>query len=77
MSTEQQRFYCYSTTLMHFLKANGLRYLYTALHERTGNRMWVFERDATLRSLLDEYDVRKAQARVEGRISNASPTLGA
>lgn len=73
MSTEQQRnntrFFCYSTTLMHFLKANGLRYVYTTLHDRTGNRMWVFERDDTLRSLLDEYDDRKAQARAEGTLS--------
>ena len=75
MSTETKRnqtqFFCYSTTLMHFLKANGLRFTYTTLHDRTGNRMWVFERDATLRSLLDEYDARKAQARVDGRIRNA------
>lgn len=71
MSTKQERFFCYSTTLMHFLKANGLRYVYTTLHDRTGNRMWVFERDSALRSLLDEYDARKAQARVEGRIVNA------
>lgn len=69
MSTENKRFYCYSTTLMHFLKANGLRYVYTTLHDRTGNRMWVFERDATLRSLLDEYDARKAQAHADGTIS--------
>jgi len=30
--------------------------------------MWVFRRDDRLRSLLDEYDERKAQARREGRI---------
>lgn len=71
MSTKQQsNFFCYSTTLMHFLKANGVRYVYTTLHNRTGNRMWVFERDDTLRSLLDEYDARKAQARVNGTIGN-------
>ncbi len=62
------RFYCYSTTLMHFLKANGLRYVYTTLHDRTGNRMWVFDRTDGLRTLLDEYDARKAQARAEGRL---------
>ncbi len=64
-------FYCYSTTLMHFLKANGLRYKYATTHSRTGNRMWVFERDDGLRSLLDEYDDRKAQARAEGRLRDA------
>lgn len=62
-------FYCYSTTLMHFLKANGLRYVYRSKHERTGAHMWVFKRDKELRGLLDEYDERKAQARREGRIS--------
>lgn len=66
---EQTRFYCYSTTLMHFLKASGLRFTYTALHDRTGNRMWVFERTDSLRTLLDEYDARKAQARVNGTLS--------
>jgi len=66
MSTD---FYCYSTTLMHFLKANGLRYVYKGRHNRTGNRMWVFKRDDELRALLDEYDRRKAQAKREGRIS--------
>ena len=66
---ENELFYCYSTTLMHFLKANGLRYEYRSKHERTGAKMWVFKRDKELRGLLDEYDERKAQARREGRIS--------
>ena len=61
-------FFCYSTTLMHFLRANGLRYESVTEHRRTGNRMWVFKRDDTLRKLLDEYDERKAKARREGRI---------
>lgn len=65
-------FYCYSTTLMHFLKANGLRYKYATTHSRTGKRMWVFKRDDTLRSLLDEYDARKAKARQEGRLERNS-----
>ena len=62
------KFYCYSTTLMHFLKANGLRYEFAANHNRTGNRMWVFKRDERLGELLDEYDERKAQARNNGVI---------
>lgn len=69
---KDELFYCYSTTLMHFLKANGLRYKYVTTHDRTGKRMWVFKRDDTLRSLLDEYDARKAQARQEGRIDRNS-----
>ena len=55
-------FYCYSTTLMHFLKANGVRYKYETRHKRTDKRMWVFERNNALSTLLDEYDARKAQA---------------
>lgn len=58
-------FFCYSTTLMHFLKANGLRYKYTALHKRTGNRMWVFNRTDELKRYLDEYDARKALAKAQ------------
>lgn len=69
------RFYCYSTTLMHFLKANGLRYKYASTHDRTGNRMWVFDRTDDLRTLLDEYDARKAQARAEGRINMSEGRL--
>lgn len=53
------KLYCYSTTLMHFLKANGIRYEYTTLHKRTGNRMWVFTKTDAVKSLLDEYDERK------------------
>lgn len=62
-------FYCYSTTLMYFLKANGLRYKYKTRHKRTGKLMWVFERTSELSALLDEYDERKAQAKAQGRIS--------
>lgn len=75
MSERKERFYCYSTTLMHFLKANGLRYKFTTLHNRTGNRMWVFERNDELRVLLDEYDARKAQARVEGRLNDVEESI--
>mgnify|MGYP006946504093 CR=1 FL=1 len=62
------KFFCYSTTLMHFLKANGLRYEYVTRHKRTGNRMWVFKRTDELRRLLDEYDARKAAAKRAGRL---------
>lgn len=62
-------FYCYSTTLMHFLKASGLRYKYKTRHKRTCKLMWVFERTSELSALLDEYDERKARAKAQGRIS--------
>lgn len=65
---DKSMFFCYSTTLMHFLKANGLRYEYKTKHKRTGNRMWVFKRTDELRRLLDEYDARKAAAKREGRM---------
>lgn len=66
--TQLDDFYCYSSTLMHFLKASGLRYTYRTKHKRTGADMWVFKRNDELRALLDEYDDRKAQARLNGRI---------
>ena len=69
MLNSERLFYCYSTTLMHFLKANGLRYEYKTKHRRTGNDMWVFKRDNALGDLLDEYDERKAQARSKGRLN--------
>lgn len=64
----EELFYCYSTTLYHFLRANGLRYEYATRHRRTGNRMWVFRRTDELRRLLDEYDARKEAAKRAGRL---------
>ncbi|KMK75445.1 hypothetical protein [Alkalihalobacillus pseudalcaliphilus] len=54
------KLFCYSTTLMYFLRSNGVRYEYTTLHKRTGNRMWVFAKTDRVKALLDEYDARKA-----------------
>jgi len=64
----EKYFYCYSTTLMHFLKASGIKYEYKTSHNRTGKRMWVFLRTDNLKRALDEYDARKAQAKSQGRI---------
>jgi hypothetical protein len=55
-------FYCYSTNLYHFLKANGQRYICTGLHEKTMNKFWLFAKTPELSRLLDEYDQRKANA---------------
>lgn len=52
-------FYCYSTTLYHFLKANGERYICTGLHENTKCKFWQFKKTARIKELLDEYDERK------------------
>lgn len=57
-----QYFYCYSTNLYHFLKANGQRYICTGLHEKTKNKFWLFAKTPELSRLLDEYDQRKAAA---------------
>ncbi|TFW48978.1 hypothetical protein [Bacillus sp. 005/A4HT-01/001] len=57
------KFFCYSTTLMYFLKANAIRYDYVTRHRRTKNRMWVFNRDERLTELLAEYDARKAASK--------------
>ncbi|MFU8688465.1 hypothetical protein ACNA6I_01405 [Rossellomorea sp. FS2] len=55
-------FFCYSTTLYHFLKANQQRYIVAGLHERTHNKFWLFEKTPELNRLLDEYDERKESA---------------
>lgn len=55
-------FYCYSTTLYHFLKANCQRYITTGLHEKTLRKFWLFDKTPELNRLLDEYDERKAAA---------------
>lgn len=54
-------FFCYSTTLYHFLRANGQRYVCSGLHEKTMNKFWLFEKTEELKRLLDEYDQRKAE----------------
>lgn len=59
------KLYCYSTTLMHFLKANGVRYEYSTRHRRTGARMWVFTKTDGVKALLDEYDARKADYKAQ------------
>jgi hypothetical protein len=55
-------FYCYSTNLFHFLKANGQRYICRGLHEKTLKMFWLFPKTPELNRLLDEYDQRKAAA---------------
>jgi hypothetical protein len=55
-------FYCYSTNLYHFLKANGQRYICTGLHEKTRRQFWQFRKTAEVSRLLDEYDERKEAA---------------
>ncbi|MED3832948.1 hypothetical protein [Peribacillus frigoritolerans] len=55
-------FFCYSTTLFHFLKANQQRYIVAGLHEKTLNKFWLFEKTPELSRFLDEYDARKSEA---------------
>lgn len=60
--SENAYFYCYSTNLYHFLKANSQRYICTGLHENTMRKFWQFHKTAELQRLLDEYDERKDKA---------------
>lgn len=57
--TRDDLLFVYSATLFHFLKANGQRYICTGLHEKSGNKFWLFEKTDGVKSLLDEYDERK------------------
>ena len=63
-----KKFYCYSTTLLYFLKYNGLKYEYQTTHCKTGKKIWIFARTDRLSELLDEYDRNKKRARDEGII---------
>lgn len=50
-------FFCYSTNLHEFLRyEKGVKFICTALHDKTGKRFWLFERNETLLRTLDEYN---------------------
>lgn len=57
--TKDDFLFVYSSTLYHFLKANGQRYVCTGLHEKSRNKFWLFPKTSEVKSLLDEYDERK------------------
>lgn len=59
MANQNTHFYCYSTNLFHFLKANGQRYNCTGLHTETKRQFWQFNRTPELSALLEEYERNK------------------
>lgn len=56
MFNEKDYFYCYSTNLFKFLKADrGISYICCGLHEKTMRKFWQFKRNEELSKALIEY----------------------
>lgn len=52
-------FYCYSATMMHFLKACGLDYESKGKNQVSGKPYWVFEKGDALSKALAEWGLFK------------------
>ena len=52
-------FFCYSETLMKFLKTNGQRYITGAKHIDTNKMFWLYESSIQLNYLIDIYKQHK------------------
>lgn len=56
MKTDDKYFFCYSTNLHEFLRyEKEINFICTALHTKTKNRFWLFERSEELKDALSEY----------------------
>lgn len=55
MKAEQDYFFCYNAKLMGFLKRNGFSYICSALHEKSGNKFWLFHRSTELQTHIDSF----------------------
>lgn len=55
MRTEQNFFFCYDAKLMAYLKRNGFSYICGAIHEKSGNKFWLFERTYSLQTVINSY----------------------
>ncbi|MBB3154487.1 hypothetical protein FHS16_004569 [Paenibacillus endophyticus] len=53
MKVEQNFFFCYNSKLMAHLKRNGFSYICSALHEKSGNKFWLFQRSEELQAVID------------------------
>lgn len=53
---DSEYFYCYSMKLFKYLKMDKkINYICSALHEKTVNKFWLFNRDDELNKALTEY----------------------
>lgn len=49
-------FFCYDSGLHKYLhKVNKQKYLCAALHETTGKKFWLYERNETVNNLIGDY----------------------
>lgn len=56
INKDSEYFYCYSTNLFKYLKLEKkIKYVCSALHEKTFNKFWLFKRDDELNKALTEY----------------------
>ncbi len=57
MRVEQDYFFCYNAKMMAHLKRCGFSYICSALHEKSGNRFWLFARSGNLQASIDNFKV--------------------
>ncbi len=57
--TENSKYLCYSPILMQYIKAKGIRYLFTFKHDHTKRTCWVFEMNGNLSKVLKQYSSDK------------------
>ncbi|HDR7414089.1 hypothetical protein ACS2E9_03725 [Bacillus cereus group sp. BceL215] len=58
MFQEKEYFFCYSTNLHDFLRyEKGLRFICTAIHDKTYKRFWLFEKTEEFTKALIEYRI--------------------
>lgn len=49
-------FFCYDSSLHKYLhKVNNQQYICAALHEKTGNKFWLYERTTTIDNLIKQF----------------------
>lgn len=56
---EETLFYCYSATMMHFMKACGLDYESKGKNQVSGKPYWVFQKGEALTKALAEWGLFK------------------
>jgi len=56
MRAEQEYFFCYNARMMAHLKRHGFSYICSALHEKSGNKFWLFARNNMLQATIDSFE---------------------
>lgn len=56
MRAEKEFFFCYNAKMMAHLKRCGFSYICSAVHERSGNKFWLFPRSEVLQKSIDSFE---------------------